>query len=421
MRINSDNSHAEELLKRLEGLLLDGGGWIHPNLTFICKSNNISINLKGSQGDNPFILKIPQNLLVPAKPLNLSVKDEQFFIEPDSGQLSERQIDIAETMIALYNVTNKVEFHKLHSPWVSFMEAPELFDRLLDGRTLNQYLSNKSDFFHGVSEEMSYENYFCNDFIDTRVTSHKGNNDVSAQYKFLPLIDYLDHDCRASGFMMIESKSFGYTGHESDNDFFLCIKNFQPFLNHARSDCFVSYGFFDALDTFLQYGFIDELVPFVRSVPLNIPVRDCPDLVVKAFPSTDVEPVIPDQFKDIKPYWPGVVQLEDGKIGLSQLVIGLGGAPNALRRVLISVMRTLVGDEASRAFLVERTLDVERFVYNRNVDFYEDLIHSLKSDETYPLHLKKVVYHLATVQLQKLKAYAFNDAYFDNYINEALY
>ena len=68
---------------------------------------SVVVDGPASPGDK--LMKVPEKLLVPKHGMNISLKNSDFIFEPDDSVLSSVQIDIADRMIEIYNMTNKVE------------------------------------------------------------------------------------------------------------------------------------------------------------------------------------------------------------------------------------------------------------------------------------------------------------------------
>lgn len=413
MIIQSDNKAIGKSFLRLEKLLVDNGAWFDSNLSIVCKGKAVSIRMMGPSKQGDVIMKVPQKLLVPALPLNFSIKENKFVIDPDKDKLSPIQIKIAKLMVNVYNATDKIGFYKKECPWVTFRKAPDLMDSLLHARTTNENTKSKQDFLHNLTGSMSLAEFVCKDFVMTRVLGHKDKKDGELIQKIMPVVDYLDHDYRASGFVFPD-KSPG----KSKKPNFLRIHNSQPF--PSRPECYVAYGTYDALDTFLSYGFINEEVPFLRSIPLKIPVRDLPGkLLVNSYPAVRNEKKLHKQLDDLRRFMPMVNKSADcDGLVLSHLIIGLTTTPNALRRVLRVLIRTLAGESVLPKFVIDRTHETERYVIEKNIAFYESFLKEVEADQKTPAALKNQMYHIASIQLNKLYKYIYNDAYFLSVIEE---
>ena len=404
MIIESDNKAVEKTLTRLTTLITDHGGWLDPALKMVCADHAISVKMAGPNVPGHTIIKMPPALLVPALEMRLRLKRKTFSIIPDKTILTPLQIQVAELMIELYNLTNKAEFHKNESPWFAFRDAPELMDSLLHARTINKNPPPlQQQFMHGVRGTIPADEFLCMDFIMTRVISIARAPDNEKVRHVMPIIDYLNHDYRASGFFTPEQPIARNTSPAKDEDY-LRIKNSQPSI--SSGDCYVSYGIYDALDTLLGYGFMDTEVPLVRSIPLQIPVRGAGDLIVNAFSTGQHAAQVGKELADIAAYMPAVEQTNNG-LTASHLLIGLSPGPQLLRRALHSLISTMMGRSASQPAITELVSAAELFVIDRNVQFYLSFLQEIDNYRRAPPRCKNQMRQIANIQLNKLYKYQF--------------
>jgi len=402
MIIQYDNKKIGKKLGDLEKLLTDNGARFHPELALVCIEKSISLEMAGPCNHGEIIMEVPVELLLPAKFLNISVKGNKFVINPDKDQLTPEQIAIAELVFELYSLAGRVEFYKNESPWVAFREAPELIDEILLSRTKDYKI--RSDFLHNEPDAMSIEEFVAYDFPMTRVLGIQQTDGNEVDEIFMPMIDYLNHDYQG-----VPYSTPGYTKDGPDNEF-LRVINAQPFA--AQRECYVSYGIYDAIDTFLGYGFVCETTPFVRSISLEIPVRDTAGIILNSFAMRAPEKVN-EQLNDLRKFMPYLNKIESsGQLTVSHLIISLHPTPHATRRILRAIIRTLAGSEVSQKFVLDRVKETEKFILEKNIDFYNDLLKKVGSDKKTPEHLKQRIHRLAFTQLNKLYKYLYNDGFF---------
>jgi len=405
MIIKSDNEPLQTMLFQLEKLLADNGAWFHPDLSLVYYENVLSVEIAGPCPRDEIIVEIPEELLVPSDALNISIKGDKFVLNPDESEMSAIQLELGKLMFDIYNATDRVALYKKHCPWLCFREAPELMNRLSEIKTPDKMLNYRCDFLNKSPNSPTTDEFICHDFLNGRIIGHKGKNTDKIISKIMPIVDYFQHDYRGEIYIFGE----GHIKSNSHGDsVFLSIKNRQPFPEqHA---CYVSYGTYDAVDTFMYYGFMDYNVPFLYSIPLKINIPGTDGLTVNGF-SGFYETSINKRLEDIKNYIPIINKSTDcNGLILSNLVIPLPPKSNAMRRILRASIKTLGGKYVSKEFVFEHILEVEKFVIEENISFYESLLEEIETDESTPEHLKDRMHRLVSTQLNKLYKYVHIDS-----------
>jgi len=409
MIVKSDNNTVKMMLFQLEKLLVENGAWFHPNLALRCKDNTISVEMAGPCPAEETIIKIPDDLLVPSEPLNISIEGDKFILTPDKSKLSKTQLEIATLMFGIYNATNRINSYKACNPWVCFKETPYLMNRLSKTRTENEIQQPRDDFLNGLPNALSMEEFILYDFIGSRVIGHIKENDDQMVQKIMPIVDYFLHDYRGQTYMFAKEKSTEQD--RQDDSSFLKIINIQPF--PASPTCYVSYGTYDAVDIFMNYGFINKEAVFLYSIPMEIKIPGTDGLIVNSIPYVR-KGKVSKPFADIKQFVPSITRSTDNKaLVLSCLAITIPPRGNALRRILRATIRTLGGEHISKEFILEQTLIAEKFIIEENIGFYEALLEDIENDKETPVHLKDRVYKVVYAQLNKLYKYAHIESLVD--------
>lgn len=405
MQITSDDKQIKNTLEHLKNTLVKNGAWFAPHLAAVCENKNISLHIQKPNTANEQIIKLPIELLIPAQPLHLAVENNQFTITPDQEKLSPIQIEIASIMIDLFNMTDKVNFYRHESPWITFRSAPELMKDIVKARTVKGNLDKKVKFLDEAKTIADEDRFIADHFFHSRVIGDKHEKDSELVQKIMPVIDYLNHDHRANSYIVNDQND--------DGDPRLCMKiiNSQPFID--RSECFVSYGTLDSLDSFFNYGFIHDEAPLVRSVPMTITIKDCPDLHVQSFPAHRIGKKVHKQYENIQRLLPRIFPPDDeGNIAVSHLIIGLGNMPHLLRRTLHLIISQLAGEQASPSFIIDRVYETEKTIIANNISFYKELQQKIDSYKNIPEPQREQAQHLASIQLSKLYKYHYDYDFF---------
>ena len=249
------STNDREMGKELEGLekaIVDNGGWIHPNLEVKYKNETgLSVYMDGHYPPSDYLIKLAEGLLIPVDAVNISVKGNEFIIDPDANSLSPVQLEIVRRMISIYNLTDKVRFHINEDPWIRFREAPELMYQLMRARTLKYDLDRKQRFMFGTDKNVTLEDFVAKAFMSTRILGYKASPDEGSIRVLMPLIDFVNHDYRGSNFLT-GGNCVGVEGVQ--------LKNRQPF--PGSRECYAFYGMRDGLDMFSEIWFLRYGIAF---------------------------------------------------------------------------------------------------------------------------------------------------------------
>jgi len=319
MHIQSDSESARTEISAIADLIVANGGYFDPNLCIECNDNRLSVTLLSPSEASKIIIKVPSELLVPSEPLHMQIVEEKFSINPDVDELSSQQIELGYRMVELFNATGKVLTHKETCPWISFRQAPELIDTLLVSRTLTDFLQDRVQFLHELPNAKELEQFACESFISSRVILHEYGESANPFTVFMPIIDCLNHDSKASDYLVSAA---------SDPRQFLQIAKYQP--QNGSTECFVNYGSYDCIDSFLNHGFIPNRTSFVRSIPLEIEITGVGKLIVNSLPGFKNKKALHRSLEDIRKFVPAGHTDPKGNLVLSHLLIPGREKPRAL-------------------------------------------------------------------------------------------
>ena len=244
MIVRTDDREIENELVAMQKVIIGNGGWIHPGfIAGYSSDTGLSVYMQGSGLPAEYIIKLPEDLLIPADLINLSVKGGEFVVAPDTDSLSSTQLEIIKHMISIYNLTDKVEFHKKECPWIKYRKAPELIDQLLRARTQVDSSKKKQEGMHGKGVYDSFEDLVVETFSSSRVLRYKGKGGEpgQARHVYMPVIDYMNHDYRGSVYMP-----------ERDNKGRRYLNIRYQELSEISHECSTFYGMYDGLDMFLD-------------------------------------------------------------------------------------------------------------------------------------------------------------------------
>ncbi len=401
MIIESDNKELKKHLDDLEAALVGYNAWFHPQLALIDRGGAMSVQIEGPLNPSEVIMKVPQRLFVSADDLNVSLKGNDFSVDPNPDKLTAEQIDIGKRMIDIYNITDKATLHRGECPWILYRECPELLDKLTHARTPNKFLQEKQTYLHNLPGAKDEEDFTCWSFLQTRVLGQKSEDTHAKQQVMMPVIDYLNHDGEGCPFIMRKTDDHGNI---------MDIQNRQPYFD--RRECCVSYGTYDTLDTFLSYGFPDISAPFVRSIPVDVEIEGFGTMHIGGMLGAKNDSELPKEIHDLRRYMPVPTRRQDGSLSVSHIIITIGKSPHALRRVLQVMIRSFIGQDAAREVVIDNVYAAEDKIIKENIAFYESMLKSVQTTPA-PDHLKDPIALIAQVQLNKLYKYMYDFNFFN--------
>ena len=349
--------------------------------------------MSGRAENGRIIIKVPSELLIPADALRLTLDGDRFVINPDPKRLSAAQIELGGRMIEIFNQQDKAARHREECPWIAYRPAPHLLDRLLESRTDSEYLSAKRVFWECSPKDEDTAVFLCDSFVGSRVLMHESREKQSSTTVFMPLIDCLNHDPRASDYLVSAPEEPLYC---------LQIANYQA--PGGDSECFVNYGNYDCIDGFINYGFAGSQAGFVRSVPLSIPVGNGRKIVVRSTHGFTNTGALHPGLEDIRSFVPVGQSDEHGNLILSHLSIPDQRRPHALRRVLTAVLSAFLGQPPAAPAIKSEVLRVERQIVDTNTSFFSALMDEVSGDSA-PAGLRDRIIAICRCQLSLLRSY----------------
>jgi hypothetical protein len=352
------------------------------------------------------ILMLPKQCLLPADKFTLGLENSFIIIKAHSKELSSAQVDMMETMVALYNLTGKLETQKGTSILSLHYENRELMEILFRGR------SKEGIAFFEEMVAQEKDDFLLDNFIKTRVLGYKmATKEPGKPYEkinvLMPIIDFLNHHPMAPGFIRRFDSGGDGSGYEDLDQDSVMILKYCP--SPEYEECYVNYGPYDALDSLLHYNYIERNAGFVRSVPLTYRLPSEGTVNIRsAVGQVDIKH-LPEKLQGIRFYIPGITVDRDKKVvDLSFLYIPVGNAPRSMRRVLALALNQLgvSMEDAERMNFIRR---LEKHVIYENVKYYNGLLDYLESCKPKPALAQIVgnVREMAKHQLRIIKNYPF--------------
>lgn len=376
-----NSNEMEKGIRTLCDRIVACGGFVEDRLTIGDVDGNFLITAPESVDPKAPIIRVPKDHLLPVDKYTIGIEGDDFVIRDHDKSLPETQVELMEIMLALYNLAGKVPDHRKVCFWQLSRLDPELMNMATSAR------NNVALKFTEKMEELNDEDFIVESYLKTRVLGVKGSglelSDIDVQKilrgktiksrpaemqpSMMPLIDFLNHNISAGGYILSdEERSRLSVGKSTIVD--------------GSNECFVGYGYHDALDTLINYNFVDWYSVFVRSIPMQINVPGFGIFNINANGGrANLKPKeVPPKLRDLGYYLPNVVLDENPKmITFSYLLIPQMKAPRSLRRILAFAVWHMSNNH-SESELMDCVDYLQDEIINRNLAFYDDLEQKMK-------------------------------------------
>lgn len=353
-----DNPQVENEFKALCQQITAGGGFVHDDLIVEQKGRHIAIRAPAHIAPDAVIIQLPRKLLLPYSKFDVATNGNDFVLEGCDDDVTDIQRHLFEGTLRLYNLTGKLAEHRDISLMQLVHKDPQVIEWLVDGRddaskALLEELAQQ-DF-----ETALMQSYFKTRFIGVNFDDSAGGK---KEHCLMPLIDFVNHHTKAGVFDLPPDgvSDLSITkGTVADNS----------------DECFVRYGYLDALDTLLNYDFPDQHAVFVRSVPMQIELEGVCTVLVKSGVSLVKHKLdaLPPALQGLGMYLPSMaVNTEQKRLELGYLMIPQQGAPRSMRRILAAGVSMMLPD-ASQPEVMGYVQTLEKEIIRHNIIFYNSL------------------------------------------------
>ncbi|MCB9990423.1 MAG: hypothetical protein H6867_03455 [Rhodospirillales bacterium] len=414
MKIFSDNAAIEKNLYILKDTIEEYGGRLDPDLSIRCENGELSVEKMGFARHDKPLIALPGELLLPTDKMGISVKNDELLCAPDKSALSDIQCKLTETMIDLYNQTDKIKNHKKSCCWLSMDGAADALEKLLKARSLNKTQEKFLEFAKDDNKtgRDDYDQTLCDTYLKTRTIGHKLKNEngeeMTLSTDIMPIVDFINHHSGGAFF------NFGTKYDESAPEReFLQIQDNRPL--SFTNECFAFYNQMDAIDSFVMYGFPDMHAMYVRSVPTEFDIPNTGKIVVHSTLSPMHKGALPKNAAGLRPYIPSTLKNDGDVLEITNLLIPTNPlAPQALRRVLRLLITNKAASKRSLSApqIWECVLETEDKIIRENTAFYQNLIADFENDARKDTPAMQTLLYVARLQLNKLYKYQFDETHF---------
>ena len=121
----------ESALRTLLKLLEDNGAVLHSSTAIVAEDDGLRVESSLSRSSREVIACIPGECLLPASHFQLGIEGNDFVIESVGKNASPLQVTRQETMLEIYNLSNKVQTERTTSMALAYDERDALMTQLL--------------------------------------------------------------------------------------------------------------------------------------------------------------------------------------------------------------------------------------------------------------------------------------------------
>ncbi|MBN4046500.1 hypothetical protein JYU02_00715 [bacterium AH-315-P15] len=380
----ADTQEIEKHLIALCSNIVDAGGFIHKDLEVRARGGNLTIEAPSQIPNLDPIIKVPKELLLPAGKFDLRLDGNDFGIGTPDPSVSPVQLELMEHMLALYNLTGKMEQHRKISTSRLFFEDRELFDKIAFAGQREK------------AEAVSEEEFDLAMFLGSRTLGVKSDEEPEVNIpSIMPIVDFFNNNSRSAGYDL------------SGQD--LTVRLSTPI--EGSRECFVRYGKYDAQALLLSYDYVDRSIPFVTSVPMSVMLGDLGTIEILRNTGRKRQHKAPANLSDLGEFLPPVIPLrDDNAVRLPYLFVPPPNFPRSMRRILAYAIEVL-SPSLSKGDISSYVKHAERQVIARNLEHYSDLNEFVSARKAKPgtEAMLDNVRAMIDGQLKRIKSYSFEE------------
>lgn len=353
LRFECDNPELTKALARLGTDVSKAGAYFSEKLVLRAMDGDLSFTSTVPGSEPELLMSIPEKAFIPYDGVEFKLNGNNLEIASGAENLSPKILERLETMLSIYNLTNKIKQYKESSPRVVFKDDPEILERLVAARAGTNIAKNTLE----ILDAKDQEKVIISSFLKTRNFSFGGS-----KKKIIPFIDFTNHHTQARPFDQTKDK---------DGNFVMSLKNSKPI--EGENQCFARYGKWDSHDTYLMFGFCMETLGFVRSVPIDIQIEGVGKIIVKTRMGGQFKGNLPPELEPLRPLFPKLVKVNPREIEASTLLIPNQKSAMALKRILASLIIEIAPDLEQKALQGHVAL-AEFQLLRKNIEHYSSLL-----------------------------------------------
>ncbi|MEM7253779.1 MAG: hypothetical protein AAF493_20360 [Pseudomonadota bacterium] len=369
-------------LKRQVELIINSGGFIHPQLSIVADEfGNVRID-SSLPSELESICFVPNACIWCLDDFRVTLDGNTLGATPAAPGVTSLHAEMAELMIGFFNLTDKIEVTKATFPSVSLPGAPALYRHII--KQSGQFAA-----FKGFAESPADRQLLLTFFGSRTITL--GAAETAGRQGVHPVTELANHHADAPSF-----RSRNYTG--------VGLVNWRT---KGSSEVFVNYGAEDALKMLLTHGFYDTSAEFIRAVPIDVVIPNVGILkIVAESPPPGSADIHHPALADLDYWMPLVSKIDAQTLLVSHLLIPPSSCLLSLRRILEALVLTLAPRLAADA-VSQAVAEIEGNVLGKTEHFYRKLTQLLATSEaqTLPASASFALKQVGRHQLKRIARY----------------
>ena len=403
---NCQNREVEKVLRRLCALCSAEGAYFHPEMKIFEENGSLKVMAPAPTGKQK-LMQVPVTCLGAVTDFDLRVEGNHLALHGHVKGVSKSQVESFELLITIYNLCDKLKWHKKTSPWFALSEHPELLDFLLTARAGAKKIEDYKELYR----EKNWDKLLLRSFLGTRGFNLRNDSHKEGRQVLLAMIDFINHHSAAVGFKTGWLAPAGETaGADRLQRQFVKVHCSQPGTDSAANylnECFVSYCRFDPLDSLLNYGFIDKSSRFFKSVAMEIDLLPGLRLQIDVRGSgrnqvkiTNLQPGL----RKLHTFMPAVISSNTQHIKLSHLPLPTQDFPFTPRFILPVLIKNHTCGFSSKQ-IIDAVIKAEAEIFARNRQFYQQLCEKVVLAQVADVNNPglDMIKELAELQLERIK------------------
>ena len=198
LRFECDHPELTKALARLGTDVSKSGAYFSDKLVLRAMDGDLSFTSSVPGGEQELLMSIPEKAFIPYDGVEFKLAGNHLEIASGAENLSPNILDRLETMLTIYNLTNKIEKYKKSSPRVVFKDDPEFLKRLVEGRAGTNIAENTLE----ILTTDDQDKVIISSFLKTRNFAFG-----ESKQKIIPFIDFTNHHTRARPFSRTKDKN----------------------------------------------------------------------------------------------------------------------------------------------------------------------------------------------------------------------
>lgn len=329
IRVDTERPEVGEILQSLGQRIREHGAQFASGFYVRARGGELTLASDGPAERTSRLVAVPYTAMPDTRSFRVRLDGERFAAEDrlDGPPATDLHRAVFHDMIALYNAAGKPDQWARQTPWLTLWHDPDVVEHLVNAQAYKTQIPLLNKYRAGDRDGVLVDSFLKSRTFNLTQASD-ATRDGTAQV-VMPFIDFLNHHFLARGFQ--HGRLDGDVG---------TLFTFQDRPVEGSDECFVRYNVLDMHTAFIGYGFLDGSASFTVSQPTTIELEADLRLDVRRQTGKGFPKKLPSKLRELQIYMPKVTASQNSDdVTLSRLMIPGANAPQALRRVLNTVIR----------------------------------------------------------------------------------